>query len=112
MVRGISSALAMVAGLTFIGYAQAPAGISPQVNADRTITLRLRAPNAKEITVSGELDGKQHQMTKGPNGVWTVTVGPLAPDIYTYAFNADGVTALDPQNANTKLGYGSRTRSE
>ena len=24
------------------------------------------------------------------------TVGPLAPDIYTYAFNVDGVTALDP----------------
>ena len=45
-------------------------------------------------------------MTKGANGVWTVTVGPLAPDIYTYAFNVDGVAALDPQNTNTKLGYG------
>ena len=45
-------------------------------------------------------------MTKGDNGVWTVTIGPLAPDIYTYAFNVDGVTALDPRNANTKYGYG------
>ncbi len=45
-------------------------------------------------------------MTRGDNGVWSVTVGPLAPDIYTYAFNVDGVTALDPLNNNTKYGYG------
>jgi enterochelin esterase family protein len=45
-------------------------------------------------------------MTKGADGVWTVTVGPLEPDIYTYAFNVDGITALDPRNPNTKYGYG------
>ena len=45
-------------------------------------------------------------MTKGADGIWTVTVGPLAPDIYTYAFNVDGVVALDPRNVNTKYGYG------
>jgi enterochelin esterase family protein len=46
-------------------------------------------------------------MTKGADGVWTVSIGPLAPDIYTYAFNVDGVMALDPRNSNTKYGYGS-----
>lgn len=106
MVRRVGSALAMMAGLAFIGYAQGPAGPSPQVNADRTVTLRLRAPNAKEVTVAGELDGRPHQLTKDASGVWSATLGPFAPDIYTYAFNVDGVTALDPQNANTKLGYG------
>jgi enterochelin esterase family protein len=106
MLRRTTGALAVAGGLTLIGYAQAPAVVSPQVGADRTITLRLRAPNARGITVTGELDGKPHPMTKDANGVWSVTVGPLAPDIYTYAFNVDGVTALDPQNANTKLGYG------
>jgi len=35
-----------------------------------------------------------------------VTIGPLPPDIYTYAFNVDGVVALDPRNPNTKYGYG------
>ncbi len=83
-----------------------PPVVSPEVRADRTITLRLLAPNAREVIVNGELDGKPHPMTKGANGVWTVTVGPLAPDIYTYAFTVDGVAALDPQNTNTKLGYG------
>jgi len=83
-----------------------PALVSPEVGADRTVTLRFRAPNAQQVTASGELDGKPHPMTKGEDGVWTVKIGPLAPDIYTYAFDVDGVTALDPRNTNTKMGYG------
>src|SRR5262245_11794040 len=83
-----------------------PQVASPEVSADKKLTLRLFAPNAKSVVASGELDGQPHPLTKDENGVWTVTVGPLAPDIYTYAFNVDGVTALDPRNANTKYGYG------
>ena len=80
--------------------------MSPEVGADRTITLRYLAPNATQVTASGELDGKPHPMTKGADGIWSVTLGPFAPDIYTYAFNVDGVVALDPRNVNTKFGYG------
>jgi len=104
--------LAAVVGLCVVsiavGRAQAPPApvVSPEVSKG-SITLRYRAPNAREIVVAGELDGQPHPMTKGPDGVWSVTIGPLPPDIYTYAFTVDGVTALDPQNANTKLGYGS-----
>jgi enterochelin esterase family protein len=83
-----------------------PAYASPQVNADHSVTLRLFAPEAKQVSAAGELDGKPHPMTKGRDGVWSVTVGPFAPDIYTYAFTVDGVTALDPRNPNTKYGYG------
>jgi len=83
-----------------------PPVVSPEVNADRTVTLRFRAPNAKEVTLIGELDGKTYPMTKGENGVWTVTVGPLAPDVYNYQFNADGVIAMDPVNPSVKLGWG------
>jgi enterochelin esterase family protein len=86
--------------------AQAPAYLSPEVHADRTITLRLYAPGAKQVIAAGELDGKTHALTKGSDGVWSVTVGPFVPDIYTYAFNVDGVSALDPRNPNTKYGYG------
>jgi hypothetical protein len=83
-----------------------PAVVSPEVGADKTITLRYLAPNATSVVASGELDGKPHPLTKGENGIWSVTIGPLAPDIYTYAFNVDGVVALDPRNVNTKYGYG------
>jgi hypothetical protein len=29
--------------------------VSPEVHADRTITFRMMAPNAKQVTLSGEL---------------------------------------------------------
>ena len=81
-----------------------PAYVSPEVSADGNITVRLFAPNAQQVTASGELDGKPHPMTKGEDGIWSVTVGPLPPDIYTYSFNVDGLTVLDPRNTNTKMG--------
>jgi enterochelin esterase-like enzyme len=83
-----------------------PAVVSPEVKDDRTVTLRFRAPNAKEVTVIGEIDGQEHPMTKGENGVWSVTLGPLAPDVYNYQFRADGVVAMDPVNPAVKLGFG------
>jgi hypothetical protein len=72
-----------------------PSFVSPEVGADRRVTLRYRAPNAKSVVAGGELDGKPHPLTRDENGVWSVTIGPLAPDIYTYSFNVDGVTSLD-----------------
>jgi enterochelin esterase-like enzyme len=99
--------LMLVATATITLVAQrGPVVVSPEVGADRRITLRYLAPNAKSVVASGELDGQPHPMTKDDNGIWSVTIGPLAPDIYTYAFNVDGVVALDPRNTNTKYGYG------
>lgn len=80
---------------------------SPEVNAaERTFTVRFRAPNAQSVTVIGELDGKEHPMTKADNGVWSATIGPLAPDTYNYQFRVDGIVAMDPANPNVKLGFG------
>jgi enterochelin esterase-like enzyme len=115
-VRHAGSSL-IIALLAFgIGSAQtppaAPAGrggppiVSPEVGADRTVTFRFRAPNATEVTLIGELDGKTHPMTKGDNGIWTVSIGPLAPDVYNYQFNVDGIIAMDPANPSVKLGFG------
>jgi enterochelin esterase-like enzyme len=83
-----------------------PAYNSPEVSPAGAITLRYYAPDAKAVSASGELDGQPHPLTKGTTGIWSVTVGPLKPDIYTYAFNVDGTTALDPKNPDTKLGFG------
>ena len=110
MTRSIVTVtLLTAAAQVSIASAQAPRPqvVSPEVTSDRRIILRLSAPTAQQVVASGELDGKPHPLTKGSDGVWTATIGPLDPDIYTYAFNVDGVTALDPQNANTKYGYGS-----
>ena len=85
--------------------AQGPQVVSPQVNADRTVVVRVLAPKATEITVTGELiNGTQPKaMTKGEDGIWTATLGPLPPDVYTYAFNIDGVNTTDPRNPWVKL---------
>jgi enterochelin esterase-like enzyme len=108
MIETLAAAVVASGIVTAAVLAQAPpAVVSPEVRADRTITLRYFAPNARAITAAGELDGKPHPLTKGSDGVWSVTIGPLEPDIYTYAFNVDGVVALDPRNSNTKYGYGS-----
>ena len=44
------------------------------------------------------------RMTKGENGVWSATVGPLEPNIYEYCFLVDGMTTIDPLNPVTKVG--------
>src|SRR5687768_11261582 len=95
---------------------QAPAGrgggrggpqlVTPEVKADNTVTFRFRAPNAQQVTLIGELDGRTYPMTKDEAGVWSVTIGPLAPDVYNYQFNVDGVIAMDPVNPAVKLGFG------
>src|SRR5574344_2517146 len=84
------------------GYSQPQGGRpvmvqSPVVNADNTVTFNLLAPNAKEVTVYVQLACKK-AMTKGENGVWSVTLGPAAPDMYPYSFQVDDVSIMDPQN--------------
>jgi enterochelin esterase-like enzyme len=83
-----------------------PPVVSPEVHADKTMTLRFRAPNASSVMLVGELDGKTYPMTRGADGVWTVTVGPWPHDVYNYQFNVDGVIAMDPANPSVKLGFG------
>src|SRR5580704_10521381 len=112
MCRRASLCALVLSMLTLAARAQAPisgrgpAVVSPQVNPDHTITLRFRAPSAKAVVVIGEIDGKEHPMTKGDDGVWTATIGPLAPDVYNYQFRVDGIVAMDPQNPSVKLGFG------
>ncbi len=82
-----------------------PVVVSPVVNPDRTVTVRLLAPKATEVTVTGELAtaSPQKAMPKGEDGIWTATLGPVPPDVYTYAFNVDGVNTTDPRNPWVKL---------
>lgn len=75
--------------------------VSPEVHPDRTVTFRLRAPQAKQVSVAGEI-GSGKTMTKDDRGVWSVTVGPLKPNIYDYAFTVDGLRMLDPSNPDIK----------
>ncbi|GAB3921193.1 esterase [Larkinella terrae] len=81
--------------------AQPPRGplvVSPQINADKTVTFRYLAPQANEVKLSGQFEKAPVAMTKGEQGIWSVTVGPIKLDIYPYSFQVDGVTVMDPAN--------------
>ncbi len=78
---------------------------SPEIAPDGTVTFRLAAPNATSVLVrntsGGFTDwpgGNEVAMTKGDNGVWSATIGPLKAEYYVYVFVVDGVQAFDPQN--------------
>jgi enterochelin esterase-like enzyme len=84
--------------------AQGPRVISPEVAPDRKVTFRILAPKAEAVRLSaGDIQGlgQGGTMTKGTNGVWETTVGPIAPGAYRYNFNVDGVSVIDPRNPAT-----------
>lgn len=79
--------------------------ISPEVRDDRTVKFRLKAPEAKSVQLTGVAimtglgkSGRAVPFEKGEGGIWTLTVGPLEPDMYIYYFNVDGVQMADPSN--------------
>ena len=39
-------------------------------------------------------------MRKGDDGVWSITLGPVAPGIYDYVFDVDGLQITDPASPN------------
>jgi enterochelin esterase family protein len=81
---------------------------SPEVHADGKVTFRIRAPKAAEVTLRGDwMAGPAEKLAKDEGGVWSVTVGPLAPDFYSYSYAVDGVRTLDPGNATIKQGVAS-----
>ena len=80
--------------------------ISPEVHRDSRVTFRLRAPQAKQVKIeAGFVQGNQ-LMKKDENGLWSITLGPVKPDIYDYIFNVDGLQVVDPSNSWLKVWLG------
>ena len=87
---------------------------SPIVNKDGTVTFNLYAPKAVKVEVTGdflptqtiEVEGYGKydapgvaELKEDKNGVWSYTTGKLAPEMYSYTFNIDGMTGVkDPAN--------------
>ncbi len=105
-LRALLVMLSLVASVQAQQPSQPPAVRSPEVSADRRITFRVLAPNASKVTVFCECLTSEPAMTKGADGVWSVTVGPVEADIYEYHFTVDGVDNLDQRNPVVK--YNSR----
>ncbi|MDE3198265.1 MAG: hypothetical protein KGN84_18095 [Acidobacteriota bacterium] len=102
-----------------------PAVVSPQIENDGRVTLRIYAPRASVVTVTGDLsqglapaEGANAEsspapqgrgpagppavtMTKADDGVWTgTTLRRIKPGAWRYMFSVDGVPVVDPRNVN------------
>jgi len=92
------------------GRGQGPVVVSPEVLPDHRVTFRILAPQAETVGLRGgdipQLAGGGRgappnpgpTFTKGENGVWEATVGPINPGAYRYTFVVNGVPVMDPRN--------------
>ncbi len=65
-------------------------------NADSTVTFQYRNDKAKKVQVDVQFAGRHDMVRDASTGLWTVTLGPAAPDMYPYCFIVDGVSIMDP----------------
>jgi enterochelin esterase family protein len=75
---------------------------APIIHPDHTVTFSVSAPNA--TTAELAMGPQRSAMTKGDDGIWRVTVGPLAPDTYSYNFVVNGVETIDMSNPIVGIG--------
>jgi len=87
--------------------------ISPEVNDQRMVTFRVKAPRAQEVQLAGGTIAaalgrttSTWPFTKGADGTWMLTIGPVPQNIYVYKFLIDGVSVVDPNN--TLGGFGNQ----
>src|SRR5215510_1381783 len=84
--------------------APAPSNVAgaeyPRIASDLSVTFRLKAPNAKQVKLEGGagLVKEPIDLTRGEDGVWTVTTPPVVPGFHYYWFMVDGLRVNDPSS--------------
>src|SRR6187402_1939341 len=84
--------------LTAAAQQRAPYVISPDVHPDHSVTFSFLAPNAHEVLLDAQFLVDKKPLTKDANGIWSITVPDIKPDIYPYCFVVDGTSIADPNN--------------
>ena len=83
--------LAMIVASPVLAQRGGPAVRSPEIAADGRVTFRIAAPNANDVRVSGDFIKAPEALQKDEKGVWSVTIGPVPPEIYNYQLSVNGV---------------------
>lgn len=117
-VHPFRTALILCAALTAaLGQQRTPNDTlrSTEVDAQGKVTFRLFAPQAQQVKLQAEgrdatpgitpeqlkSESERSTMTKGPDGVWSIQIGPIQPGVYRYTFLVDGVQTTDPRNPSS-----------
>ena len=91
-----------------------PTILSPEVNSDNTVTIRVVAENAQKVQVTGDFLPPQKNgsgkfvyytegvvdLIKGENNIWEYTSQPLTPELYKY--NIIGVDKMLRKTRNIR----------
>ena len=99
-MRRIAKLLVVMAAMVATnGWAQGTAGQKSIVcHDDGTVTFNYKNDHAKNVQVDVQFAGRKEMKRDAATGLWTVTLGPAAPDMYPYCFIVDGVSVMDPEN--------------
>jgi enterochelin esterase-like enzyme len=114
----ISAIALLVCQVAALAQQPAPSNVRggeyPKIDADRRVTFRVKAPNAKSVAVAGRAEdsgmngNKPYEMTRGENGVWTVTTDPVRPGFHYYELIIDGWHGNDPAS-ESYFGWGQQS---
>jgi len=83
--------IAMLVAQPLLAQRGSPAPRSPEILPDGRVTFRIAAPSATDVRLTGEFLKTPETLRKDDKGVWSVTVGPVSPEIYFYQFSVDAV---------------------
>jgi len=102
-IRRFRRAVVLLSVLGWLAGDIEAAIVSPEVHQDCRVMFRLKAPKAANAGVDVQFADGLQSMTKGEDGVWSITLGPAEPDIYEYSFVVDGLQISDPANSWMKF---------
>lgn len=75
----------------------------PRVCPDNTVMFKLLAPEARQVLLQPHVGASGNglgegpfEMTKGEDGVWSLTLGPVRAGFHYYRFTVDGLAVMDP----------------
>jgi enterochelin esterase-like enzyme len=82
-----------------------------EIHDDHTVTFRLNAPGAREVTLVANFLPEPLVLQKDEKGIFSGTTPPLEPAIYHYHYSVDGVRGIDPHNPYGQRGADDATQS-
>lgn len=71
-----------------------PGNAYPKIDSCRRAYFAFKAPDAQRVQV--DICGKQYEMVKGRDNVWTTVTDPLVVGFHYYSLIVDGVQVCDP----------------
>lgn len=85
----------------------------PRLHADRRVTFRVRAPQARAVAVAPRgddsgLGAAPYDLKPIQDGLWEATVGPVRPGFHYYELIIDGQRTTDP-SSQTYFGWAQPT---